>query len=136
VVVLPFHEHTEYGPCAGADGRPGIAVDASGGRAMLTFRGEHLVYDRFEGTVRRLGQAIVDCDVNGDGRVDWDELDGVRFSELASAAAYGLEGSPVAPVESMYDFLRAQVKVQGHLDAAYGCPVDGMDGFDEHSLHD
>ena len=40
---------------------------------------------------------------------------------------YQLGGSPITPLNDMYDYLSAQLKTQGHFQGEGECPVDGVE---------
>lgn len=132
---------TAYGPCE-ADGLPGVVITGGGTSAVgLTIHGDHLFFDSF-GThdVQRRAQWIADADVNADGHVDTAELrtiTGTALSQLLPSDRYALGGWTAFPIESAYDFLRAQLHTQGHFQGEGECvwSVDGVVGGHDHD-HD
>ena len=132
---------TAYGPCE-ADGLPGVVITGGGTSAVgLTIHGDHLFFDSF-GThdVQRRAQWIADADVDADGHVDVAELrtiTGAALSQLLPSNRYALGGWTAFPIETAYDFLRAQLHTQGHFQGEGECvwTVDGVAGGHDHD-HD
>jgi|SRR5690606_1983126 hypothetical protein len=132
---------TAYGPCE-VDGLPGVPITGGGTFAVgLTIHGDHLFFDSF-GThdVERRAQWIADADVDADGHVDVAELrtiTGAALSQLLPSNRYALGGWTAFPIETAYDFLRAQLHTQGHFQGEGECvwTVDGVAGGHDHD-HD
>lgn len=124
-------DETKYGPCE-IDGLAGVAVTDGGSQTVTaTLHGDHLFFNGFpegsEGGVTRLAQWIADCDLNLDGTVTKEELSMIAPSHLAELdARYQLGGSPLTPLATMWDYVRAQLKTQGHMNGEGECPADGQ----------
>jgi hypothetical protein len=122
---------TSFGPCE-IDEVPGFAISAGGTQTVAaTIHGDHLFFNGFpegdEGGVARLAQWLADCDLNLDGTVTANELDAIAPSQLPELdERYQLGGSPITPLDTMYDYLIAQLKTQGHFQGEGECPVDGV----------
>ena len=121
---------TSYGPCE-VDEVPGFALADGGSQTVAaTVHGDHIFFNGFpegdEGGVMRLAQWIADCDLNLDGTVTRAELEAIAPSQLSEIdTRYQLGGSPVTPLNNMYDFVVGQLKTQGHFQGEGECPVDG-----------
>jgi hypothetical protein len=128
--TLGVQAETVFGPCE-TEGVPGFSV-ADGGKQTIsiTIHGDHLFFNGFgeggEGGVTRLAQWLADCDLNLDGSVTKEELEQVSPSDLpAIDDRYQLGGSPITPLDTMYDYVRSQLKTQGHVNGEGECPIDG-----------
>lgn len=137
--VVP--SETQYGPCE-VNGVPGLAVPADGTATVgITIHGDHVLFDSFGShDVRRRAQWIADADTDGDGHVDEHELEGITgeaLSQLLPADRYSLGGWAAFPIESAFDFLRAQLHTQGHYQGEGECvwTVGGVTGEHDHD-HD
>lgn len=123
---------TVYGPCE-VDGTPGVSIAAGGTQTVaLTLHGDHLFFNGFpegsEGGTQRLAQWWADCDLDLDGTVTVPELQSISPSDLAEIDdRYQLGGSPITPLDTMHDYVRAQLKTQGHFQGEGECPVDGVE---------
>jgi hypothetical protein len=74
-----------------------------------------------------LAQWLADCDLNLDGTVTADELGAIAPSQLPELDdRYQLGGSPITPLDDMYDYVMSQLKTQGHFQGEGECPVDGV----------
>ncbi|HEX6239562.1 MAG TPA: hypothetical protein VFZ61_01665 [Polyangiales bacterium] len=110
---------TQFSECS-FEGEGGVSVTADGtSTATITLHGDHLFFNAFpaaaEGTIRRMAAWITECDLDGDGIVDNDELAQMDASDLfTQAKGYSLSGAPI-PVETALDFARAQLASQGHF---------------------
>lgn len=130
---------TVFGPCE-TDGVPGFSVAADSQQTVsVTIHGDHLFFNGFpeggEGGVMRLGQWLADCDLNLDGTVTRAELEQITPAQLPELdERFQLGGSPVAPLKNMYDYVRSQLKTQGHMNGEGECPIDGV--AHEHADHD
>lgn len=131
---------TQYGPCE-LDGTPGVAVTEGGQAAVgITFHGDHLFFDSFAShNVRRRAGWLAAADIDGSGHVDESELEAIRGADLAAllpSDRYALGGWTAFPIDSAYDFLRAQLHTQGHFQGEGDCvwTVDGTQG--DHDDHD
>ena len=125
---LGARAEARFGPCE-VDGIPGVSVNAGATTTVaITIHGDHLVFNGFpegaEGGIVRLGQWLADADLNLDGVVTRAELDAISPSDLAEIDdRYQLGGSPLTPLESMWDYLVAQLMTQGHFQGEGECPV-------------
>ncbi|MFK7991960.1 MAG: hypothetical protein AB8I08_38440 [Sandaracinaceae bacterium] len=122
---------TAFGPCE-IDEMPGFAVTAGSSTTVAaTLHGDHIFFNGFpegdEGGVMRLAQWLADCDLNLDGEVTREELEMIAPSDLPEIdTRYQLGGSPITPLNEMWDYVTAQVKTQGHFQGEGECPFDGM----------
>jgi hypothetical protein len=123
---------TGFGPCE-IDEIPGFALTAGGTQTVAaTIHGDHLFFNGFpegdEGGITRLAQWLADCDLNLDGTVTRDELEAIAPSQLPELDdRYQLGGSPITPLDDMYDYVIGQLKTQGHFQGEGECPVDGVE---------
>ena len=123
---------TAFGPCQ-IDGVPGVSISAGEHETVAaTIHGDHLFFNGFpegdEGGVTRLGQWLADCDLNLDGIVTQEELENVAPEQLPELdGRYQLGGSPITPLENMYDYVKSQLKTQGHFQGEGECPFDGRE---------
>ena len=97
-----------------------------------TIHGDHLFFNGFpegdEGGVMRLAQWLADCDLNLDGVVTEAELASIAPSDLPEIdTRFQLGGSPITPLANMLEYVRAQLKTQGHFQGEGECPVDGVE---------
>lgn len=122
---------TSFGPCE-IDDVPGFAISAGGTQTVAaTIHGDHLFFNGFpegdEGGITRLAQWLADCDLNLDGTVTRDELEAIAPSQLPELdERYQLGGSPITPLNNMYDYVISQLKTQGHFQGEGECPFDGV----------
>jgi hypothetical protein len=135
---LGLEAETVFGPCE-SDGIPGFSIAANDQTVSLTIHGDHLFFNGFpeggEGGVTRLAQWLADCDLNLDGTVTREELEQIKPSQLSELdSRFQLGGSPISPLDTMYDYARSQLKTQGHLNGEGECPIDGA--AHEHGDHD
>jgi hypothetical protein len=135
---------THFGPCQ-IDGVPGFSISADGKQTVaLTIHGDHLFFNGFptgdEGGITRLAQWLADCDLDLDGTVTREELEAIAPSQLPEIDdRYQLGGSPINPLDTMYEYLASQLKTQGHFQGEGECDVDGMEhdhGDDDHDDED
>lgn len=121
---------TQFGPCQ-ADGLGGVLVVAgSTTSAAITIEGDRIFAPGFSdlaaGGAIRNSQWLADCDLNLDGLVTQEELRIIPISALESLGPdLALERSPIQPLVTMYDYLRAQFKMQGRFQGLGQCTVDG-----------
>jgi hypothetical protein len=114
---------TRFHGCA-VDGKPGVSVSAGGvSGASITLHGDHPWFDSLpnasEGTVVRRAAWILAADGDRDGRVVTADLMALRAEDaFPSSLGYNLSG---ANVSSAFDFLRAQLATQGHLNGEGEC---------------
>ena len=122
---------TSFGPCE-IDGVPGFSVPAGGTQTVAaTIHGDHLFFNGFpegdEGGITRLAQWLADCDLDLDGTVTREELEAITPAQLPELdERYQLGGSPVTPLNDMYDYVMGQLKTQGHFQGEGECPFDGV----------
>lgn len=132
---------TRFGPCE-IDGIPGFAIAANASQTVaVTIHGDHIFFNGFpegsEGGVLRLAQWIADSDLNLDGAVTQQELEKIAPAALAEIdSRYQLGGSPVTPLNTMWEYLGAQLKTQGHYQGEGECPFDGMEHQHDHDHDD
>lgn len=133
---------TQYGPCE-VNGVPGVTVTAGGNVPVgATIHGDHLFFNSFGShDIERRAQWLADADVDGDGHVHEEELmaiSGTALSTLLPSEHYALGGWNAFPIETAYDFLRAQLHTQGHYQGEGECvwSVDGVVGEHDHDDHD
>jgi hypothetical protein len=135
--VLGATAETSYGPCE-IDDVPGVSVPSGGTQTVaITIHGDHIFFNGFpegdEGGVRREAQWLADCDLNLDGTVTQEELEAITPAQLPAMEDYQLGGAPIEPSD-MYEYVRAQLKTQGHYQGEGECPVDGV--AHEHGDHE
>lgn len=122
---------TAFGPCE-VDEMPGFAVTTGSTTTVaLTIHGDHLFFNGFptgdEGGTQRLAQWLADSDLDLDGVVTREELEGIAPADLAELDdRFQLGGSPITPLTSLWDYVAAQLKTQGHFQGEGECPVDGQ----------
>ncbi|MEZ4287205.1 MAG: hypothetical protein R3A47_03470 [Polyangiales bacterium] len=126
----PIQIATVFGPCE-VDETPGFSVPSGGSQTVaITLHGDHLFFNGFasgaEGSITRLAQWLADCDLDVDGEVTPDELQAITPADLAEIdSRYELGASPIE-LNSMWDYVAAQLKTQGHFQGEGECPVDGV----------
>ena len=119
---------TDFGPCE-IDEKPGFSITADQTQTVAaTIHGDHPFFNGFpegdEGGVTRLAQWIADCDLDLDGTVTIAELQKIKPSDMAELdMRYQLGGSPITPLNTMYDYLRAQLKHKVTTQGEGECPV-------------
>lgn len=129
--VIGATAETSFGPCA-IDGVPGVAVPDGGSQTVaISIHGDHLFFNGFpegaEGGVARYAQWLADCDLDLDGTVTQEELEAIPLSDLPQIDdRFQLGGSPISPLETVYDYVIAQFKTQGHYQGEGECPIDGV----------
>lgn len=127
---------TRFGPCE-IDEVPGFAIAAGATQTVTTtLHGDHLFFNGFpegdEGGIMRLAQWLADSDLNVDGVVTREELEAIAPAQLPELdARFQLGGSPITPLEDMYDYVIGQLKTQGHFQGEGECPLDGVAHEDE-----
>lgn len=126
---------TAFGPCETETG-PGFAIAADSTQTVAaTIHGDHLFFNGFpegdEGGVRRLAQWMADCDLNLDGMVTQAELEAIDIDDLPAITPedYNLGGAPIENLSqlTMYDYVIAQFKTQGHYQGEGECAIDGVE---------
>lgn len=119
---------TMFGPCE-IDGVPGLSVPSGGTQNLaLTIHGDHMFFNGFptgsEGGISRLAQWLADSDLNVDGEVTQAELESITLDALSEVDdRYQLTGNLSAG--TVWNYLIAQLKTQGHINGEGECPVDG-----------
>jgi len=123
---------TQFGPCE-IDDLPGFAISEDSQQTVaIAIHGDHLFFNGFpegdEGGVSRLAQWLADCDLNLDGEVTKEELEAIAPAQLVEIDdRFQLGGSPISPLNTMYDYVRAQLKTQGHFQGEGECAIDGVE---------
>lgn len=141
--VIGARAETSFGPCS-IDGVPGVAVPDGGSQTVaISIHGDHLFFNGFpsgaEGGISRYAQWLADCDLDLDGTVTVEELEAIPLSDLPQIdeERYQLGGTTIT-LYTVYDYVIAQLKTQGHYQGEGECPADGMPhehGEDDHE-HD
>lgn len=131
---------TVYGPCSAEDGLAGVVINEGGNTTVaITLHGDHIFFDRFPveaEVVKRRAQWLADGDLDGDDLVTQAELESIDAADLFDSGTYGLGGGPSdVPIESAWDYVRAQLKTSGHFQGEGECPVDGVEHDHDHE-HD
>lgn len=112
------------------DGLSGVAIAPGATETVsVNLHGDHLFFNGFpvgsEGSVLRLAQWLADADLNLDGVVVNDELRALRPADMVQFdERYQLGGSPIS-IDTMYDYVRAQLLTQGHFEGEGECEVLG-----------
>ena len=128
---------TAYGPCESDTGIEGLVVVADATTsANFTIHGDHLFFNGFpsgaEGSVARRAQWLVNADLDANGEVTRAELEAIGASDLGAMfpstvndgfPGFSLGNSPIA-IESAWDYVRAQLKTQGHFQGEGECGID------------
>ncbi len=119
---------TTFGPCQ-IDGLSGVVIAPDKTKtSTITIHGDHLFFNGFpensEGGVVRRAQWLADSDLDLNGTVGEDELKALEPSDLETLAQVQLGGSPLA-IDSVWTYLAAQLKTQGHYQGEGECVVDG-----------
>lgn len=110
---------TRFSDCA-FEGELGLSVvEAGSSSATITLHGDHIFFNAFpaasEGNIRRLAGWLVASDLDANGTVDTAELKQVDASDVfTQARGYSLTGARI-PIETAFDFVRAQLASQGHF---------------------
>lgn len=116
---------TTFNECE-SDGVVGVAVpDGTTGTVAATIHGDHMFFNGFpegeEGGVMRLAQWMADSDLNLDGQLGRDELEGLSVADLAVIdERYELTGTE-GDIDDMWDLLVEQLESQGHMDGEGEC---------------
>ncbi|HEX5656270.1 MAG TPA: hypothetical protein VFX59_03705 [Polyangiales bacterium] len=113
------------------DGEPGVAVtEGRPTTAQLTLHGDHMWFTTLvrgdESTVVLRAGWLVKADKDGDGLVTSDDLKTVKAEEVfPTSEGYNLSGG-LFPVTNAYDFVRAQLASQGHLNGEGECVATAL----------
>ncbi len=129
---------TFFGPCED-EGLPGVTVTESGTAVTISIHGDHLFFDTFPSgaeVIERRAQWLANADTDGDDAITAEELMAIDAAALFPSEVYNLAGAPF-PIESAFDYVRAQLATQGHFQGEGECPwsVDGASGGHDHD-HD
>ncbi len=127
--TISAQAETVFGPCE-IDEVPGVSVPEGGAQTVaISIHGDHIFFNGFpegdEGGISRQAQWLADCDLNLDGTVTQEELEAVTPADLPVMEDYQFGGAPIEPTD-MYQYVRAQLKTQGHYQGEGECPVDGV----------
>ncbi len=118
---------TTFGPCeAEEDAEPGFNMPASGSQSVaLTIHGDHIFFNGFpegdEGGITRLAQWLADCDLNLDGEVTQAELEQIAPADLAELDDRYQFGGATITLNTMWDYVIAQLRTQGHFQGEGEC---------------
>lgn len=128
---------TVFGPCE-FDGQAGFTMpEGSSQNVGATLHGDHVFFNGFpegdEGGVTRLAQWVADSDTNVDGTVTAEELEALTPADMPAMADYELGGAPIT-IDTLHDYVVAQLKTQGHYQGEGACAVDGV--AHSHDGHD
>jgi hypothetical protein len=121
---------TSFGPCE-VDGISGFSIAGGSTQTVAaTIHGDHVFFNGFpegdEGGIVRLAQWLADCDLNLDGAVTQQELEAIAPSALGELdSRFQLGGSPITPLNTMWQYVIGQLKTQGHMNGEGECPFDG-----------
>jgi hypothetical protein len=120
---------TLYGPCEAEDGLAGVAINEGGTTTVaVTVHGDHLFFDGFPmetERVERRAQWLADADLDGDNEVTQDELASIDAADLFDSDTYSFGAAPL-PIETAWDFVRAQMKTVVHFQGEGECPVERL----------
>ncbi|HEX9620059.1 MAG TPA: hypothetical protein VF989_07995 [Polyangiaceae bacterium] len=121
---------TTFGMCE-IDGLAGFSVPSGGTQTVAaTIHGDHLFFNGFpesdESGTLRLVQWMADADLNIDGTVTEAELAGITLADLPEIDDRFQLGSPPIEIETVWDYIVAQLKTQGHFQGEGECEVDGV----------
>lgn len=128
---IGVNAETTYGPCE-IDGLSGVVLSSDKTQtATITLHGDHLFFNGFpeggEGGVTRTAQWLADADLNVDGVVTKEELFALAPADLPALAGVQLGGTPLSPLDSLWTYVTAQLKTQGHYQGEGECAVDGAE---------
>lgn len=127
---------TLYGPCEAEDGLPGVTVTEGGATVAITIHGDHLFFDAFPSgaeVIERRAQWLANADLDGDDAITSEELMAIDAAAIFPSDLYNLAGAAI-PIETAWDFVRAQLTTQGHFQGEGECPweLDGVSGGHDH----
>ncbi len=119
---------TMLGPCQAEDGLPGVTVTEGGTTVSITLHGDHVFFDAFPAgaeVIARRAQWLANADLDGDDVITPDELMAIDAAALFPLATHHLAGGPAEiPIDTGWDFVRAQLATQGHFQGEGECPWD------------
>lgn len=121
---FPVRVATRFGRCQAEDGLPSVTITEGGTTASITIHGDHVFFDRFPSgaeIVQRRAQWLVNADTDGDAAITPEELMAIDAAALFPSETYDLSGAGV-PIETAWDFVRAQLATQGHFQGEGECP--------------
>lgn len=136
---------TVFGPCQSDTGIEGLVVVAgTTTTGTLTIHGDHIFFNGFpegaEGSIVRRAQWLVNADADADGTVTRADLESIHATDFGTLfptdpgdgmPGFHFGGAPTIdghPIETAWDYLRAQLKTQGHFQGEGECPWDGNAG--------
>jgi hypothetical protein len=126
--VFGVNAATRFGPCE-IDGVPGFSIPAGGSQTVaITIHGDHLFFNGFpadETAVVRLAQWLADSDLDLDGNATVAELELIGTEDLPEIDDRYSLGMPPIPLDSIWSFVTAQLKTQGHFQGEGECEIDG-----------
>ncbi|MBZ0120543.1 MAG: hypothetical protein K8H88_26355 [Sandaracinaceae bacterium] len=115
---------TRFTDCEPEEGLAGVSIQGGGTTTVsATIHGDHLFFDTFAlgaEIVERRAQWLANADTDGDGRVTRAELEALDAADLFPTGTYNLAGAPI-PIETAWDFVRAQLATQGHVQGEGEC---------------
>ncbi len=110
-----------FGPCANPEGQQGVNVVAGATTTLaFTLHGDHMLFPGFpseEGQIVRRAQWLANSDGSGDNMITRSELESVQAATLGLP----LTGSPIPNLRTGWDYLRAQLATQGHMNGEGEC---------------
>lgn len=115
---------TTFGPCEAEDGLPGATVIEGGTTVSVTIHGDHVFFDAFPSgaeVVERRAQWLANADTDGDDAITPEELMAIDAAALLPSETHSLAGAEI-PIETGWDFVRAQLATQGHFQGEGECP--------------
>ncbi len=115
-----------FGPCEAEDGLSGVTVAEGATTVSVTIHGDHVFFTAFPAgaeVIERRAQWLADADIDGDNHVTMSELSSIPIAELFAPPTYTLAGSPLTPLTTAADYVRAQLATQGHFQGEGECPV-------------
>ncbi len=127
---ISLNAETHYTFCGLDDAKSFNMPTAGTQHVAITIHGDHMFFNGFpegdEGGTLRLAQWLADCDLNLDGQVDMDELAQIAPADLSELDdRYQLGGSSIE-LDTMQDYVKAQLKTQGHIQGEGECAIDGQ----------
>lgn len=106
------------------EGEQGVNVQSSSS-VELTLHGDHIFFNGFpeeETEVVRLAQWLWDIPDDGDELLTKDDfMEATNTEELFPSSQYTLTGGPIEEINNAWDFIRAQLATQGHINGEGEC---------------